>query len=156
MFIIFSILGGKVLNINSKLIGKKSDLHMSGTVLLVDDHQNIADSAARFLQSRGYKTLVAYNAEDALQYVGEADILVTDVRMPGKDGYWLMQQAHARHPSLKVILATTDIDPHSALGAVDEVRKPYSPIELVNAIARHMPANVRRTESGVYRLDDLI
>src|ERR1700747_1129445 len=58
-------------------------------ILVVDDHPMIAGLMSQLLEQRGYEVVTAENAEQALAEVrGQPpDLILSDVRMPGKSGY---------------------------------------------------------------------
>lgn len=57
-------------------------------LLVVDDEPNIRDSVARYLRGLGHEVLVAESGQAALEVfrAGAADLVVTDINMPGGDG----------------------------------------------------------------------
>ena len=57
-----------------------------GTILVVEDHEEVRDTAVEFLQAAGYDVLVAANGDSALQMLQDGtmvDLIFTDVVMPG-------------------------------------------------------------------------
>jgi two-component system, cell cycle sensor histidine kinase and response regulator CckA len=84
------------------------DLTGSGSVLLVEDEDAVRMFGARALRNKGYKVLEAENGEGALDVINNADqtidIIVSDVVMPGMDGYTLIQLVRQELPKVKVIL----------------------------------------------------
>lgn len=83
---------------------------IAGTVLIVDDNRDAADSLAELLATMGATALVAYGGEEALQLVREhdIDIAVLDIGMPGMDGCELARRLRAgpRGADLKLIALT--------------------------------------------------
>ena len=71
---------------------------IEGTILVVDDNRDAADSLAELLASMGATALVAYGGEEALQLAREhdIDIAVLDIGMPGMDGCELARHLRAR------------------------------------------------------------
>jgi CheY-like chemotaxis protein len=60
--------------------------------LVVDDEPDALGSTAQIMELMGYEVLTAVNVEQALEIIGrvpEIDLLMTDVVMPGIDGYTL-------------------------------------------------------------------
>jgi two-component system, cell cycle sensor histidine kinase and response regulator CckA len=78
-----------------------------GCILLVEDNDAIRNMASEFLRDRGYSVLTAASGEDALNVWGEhggsVHLLITDMVMPGMDGYSLMQRMLSRGGDLKVL-----------------------------------------------------
>ncbi len=78
-------------------------------VLVTDDNRDIVDSLATFLELSGYKAVSAYSARDALDALdGDVPIsaVISDVRMPGLDGFDFLRVVRHRFPSMLVILVT--------------------------------------------------
>jgi DNA-binding NtrC family response regulator len=103
-------------------------------VLVVDDDSGMrAGLEARFLR-RGWKVETAASAAEALEKFrcGMHPLIVTDIRMPGEDGFHLMRTARALAPNTAVILLTAFAcvpDAVAAMkdGACDYIRKPFTP-----------------------------
>ncbi len=83
---------------------------IEGTILVVDDNRDAADSLAELLGTMGATALVAYGGEEALQLAREheIDIAVLDIGMPGMDGCELARHLRAgpRGTELKLIALT--------------------------------------------------
>jgi two-component system chemotaxis response regulator CheY len=82
-------------------------------VLIVDDEPKVRELHLRWLEKEGYELREASNAADALEHVRThgADVVVSDVSMPGQDGLWLVAMLRSQFPDVAVVLAT----------AVDEI-----------------------------------
>ncbi len=80
------------------------------TVLIVEDEFIIALGAAELLQSAGYETVEASNADEAvavLESRPDIGVVFTDVRMPGSmDGLALAQWVRNRWPPIKIIVTS--------------------------------------------------
>jgi len=115
-----------------------------GHILLVEDSPTQAARARLVLENRGYKVTVATDGEAAWVRVGAEgfDIIVSDINMPGMDGYELCRRAKA-HPTARHIpfVLLTDHDELTALvrgvevGADDFILKPWTPAGLESRIA---------------------
>lgn len=57
-------------------------------IVVVDDEQNVRFAISEVLSDRGYDVVDAATGEIALSLVGDAELFVTDLRMPGMDGLW--------------------------------------------------------------------
>ncbi|MGK6310145.1 hybrid sensor histidine kinase/response regulator [Variovorax sp. DT-64] len=83
---------------------------IEGTILVVDDNRDAADSLAELLATMGATALAAYGGEEALQLAREheIDIAVLDIGMPGMDGCELARHLRAgpRGAELKLIALT--------------------------------------------------
>lgn len=114
---------------------------MKRSVLVVDDDPLILRIVSTILDLEEFDVATAEDAAQALQVLAEArpDILVTDVMMPGMDGFELCRQVKDEHPSLPVILLTAREDDDSLrqgkeAGSDAYLTKPFSPLELIDAI----------------------
>ena len=100
-------------------------------ILIVEDdliQQNILD---KLLVQEGYEVQVADNGADALLYVGKEkfDLILSDVLMPGLDGFGLIKFLNSKGIKIPVIFVTSEEDKDSELkglqlGAVDYLTKP--------------------------------
>ena len=70
------------------------------TVLVVDDDQDARELMRAVLQQRGARVVGAASTDEALKLLrtGNADVLLSDVEMPGEDGYALIQKVRALPP----------------------------------------------------------
>jgi PAS domain S-box-containing protein len=76
------------------------------TVLLVEDEQAVRELVRIILERAGYSVVEAANADEAerlFSSMGTADLLLTDVVMPGRSGFELFNRLHAKRPSLRVL-----------------------------------------------------
>ena len=77
-------------------------------ILVVDDDPDLLRLLTMRLQSWGYRTSTANSAEEALTRMAIAppQLLLSDVRLPGKDGAALFEEMRSTQPTLPVILMT--------------------------------------------------
>src|SRR5439155_4998122 len=79
----------------------------SGTVLVVDDDDDVRRMVERVLRRAGYTVLTAASGPDALDrardHTGPIDLLLTDVVMPGMTGQELIRALTADRPRLQVV-----------------------------------------------------
>ncbi|MEN6484133.1 MAG: sigma-54 dependent transcriptional regulator [Syntrophobacteraceae bacterium] len=124
------------------------------TILVVDDDLHILEVMEARLTSVEYRVLTATGAQAAMEIIEShhVDLMITDVKMPGKSGMDLLKEARALRPALPVIFLTaygTIPDAVSAVkaGAVDYLTKPFDGRELllkVNEILKSRPAKVQQ------------
>ena len=104
----------------------------------------------------GYPVDVALDAESALDVMQEhrADIALIDIRMPGRDGVWLIERIQKTYPATAIVIVTgiTDLDPRLTLrpGVVRYLTKPFDgekvreavkeAVALVRSLPPEMPA----------------
>ncbi len=116
------------------------------TVVLVEDDELIRSSTAEHLVEQGHEVVEAQDAASGLAALTarRADVLLTDVGLPGRSGAELAREAVARWPHLKVVFASGDDTGSADSGLVDAVMllKPYTPKDLAAALAK---AVARRT-----------
>ena len=108
-----------------------------GTVLVVDDQEIIVDMLEAALSGMGYRCVTVNSGAAALELIKETpfDILLTDVNMPGMNGFVLTEKAKHMRPDLLVVIMTGfsknfSYDAAIEAGAADFIRKPFSVKEL--------------------------
>jgi CheY-like chemotaxis protein len=83
------------------------ELFVARKVLLVDDEPLMLEVVADMLGDLGCEVMTANNGQEALEKLSaesRIEILITDINMPGMDGYELAETAMLRRTQLKVIL----------------------------------------------------
>ncbi|MEM8885849.1 MAG: sigma-54 dependent transcriptional regulator [Planctomycetota bacterium] len=113
-------------------------------LMIVDDDPLVADSLAVFLKSRQYDVHVETDAHRALRRLKEGsrvDLILTDVNMPGLDGFALLKEARKVDPGLVVVMLTGYGTIESAVkamrdGAEDYVTKPVIDEEMLLTVER--------------------
>jgi DNA-binding NtrC family response regulator len=117
---------------------------VSGLVLVVDDDEGVRRVLSRWAADMGYTVHAAADADSALDTMREhqVDVALVDVRMPGHDGIWLIDQMRRLFPETAVVLATglLEMDPMVTLrpGVVGYVVKPFNREDLTQVIKRGM------------------
>jgi DNA-binding response OmpR family regulator len=121
---------------------------MSGSVLLVEDEENLASLIRAYLEQEGYRVTSVDSGGEALRAL-EAEpvrLVVLDLNLPDMDGLDVCRQIRTRSSVPVVMLTARDQEPERvaglAAGADDYIGKPFSPRELV----ARMKAVLRRTE----------
>ncbi|MGZ3688287.1 MAG: sigma-54-dependent transcriptional regulator, partial [Bdellovibrionota bacterium] len=117
---------------------------MKPRVLIVDDEETIRKLLKARLEREGHDVAVAANADEAQKAFktgAEVGVLVTDLKMPGKDGFALMAAAKEQYPQLRVIMITGHGEKEVAIkalrqGASDYLEKPFDMDELSHAVKR--------------------
>ncbi|MAK56266.1 MAG: nitrogen regulation protein NR(I) [Pusillimonas sp.] len=115
-------------------------------VWIVDDDQSIRWVLEKALARESIPAQTFSGADEMLDALesGAPSVLVTDVRMPGKDGLALLQEIKQRYPELPVIVMTAYTDLSSTVsafkkGAFDYLAKPFDINDAVALIQRAMP-----------------
>lgn len=111
-------------------------------VAVVDDDPGILRSLEYLLESADYRVRVFASAAELVDgdCLAEIDCLVSDIDMPGMDGFELLRQIHAARPGLPVVLITGYPEtikrlPAQAAGSPRVFTKPFRGAELLAAIS---------------------
>ena len=112
-------------------------------ILIVDDDESVRDVISVLLREEGYHCDTASGADMALDMAGREDtpLVISDMKMPGKDGLWLLEAFRDKHPDTSIIMLTGYGDTESAVdclrrGAVDYLLKPPKLTDLIRSIER--------------------
>jgi CheY-like chemotaxis protein/HPt (histidine-containing phosphotransfer) domain-containing protein len=120
------------------------------SILLVEDNKINQFLAKTMLLKKGYKVALATDGEEAIRLLenGNFSMVITDVQMPGMDGYQLAGHIRSKlhDPVNKIpILAltayesSTEKEKAKAAGMSGFLTKPYMPEQLFELIAQHLP-----------------
>lgn len=127
--------------------------HSRERILLVDDEEDLRWLVSRFLKKQGLEVIEAEDAEQALAlYQDEApQLVISDVRMPGRSGVELMQELRAIDPQLPMILISAVEDVATAveamkIGAYDFLTKPFDNDRLLGLVQRALETVALREE----------
>lgn len=114
-----------------------------GWVLLVDDEEDLRASLSQGLELSGHMVMATGDPDAALERITRDfyGVLVTDIRMPGTDGFDVMRRAFEIDPALPVVLITGHGDVPLAVeamraGAYDFMEKPFSVSRLDSVVER--------------------
>ena len=128
------------------------------SVLVVDDETGVRDLIARWLAAVGYHVHTASSADEALGRVHDAApaVALCDIRMPGRDGFWLAQHIRKAAPETAVIMATGVRDAGSAVmslrqGVIDYLTKPFGRDRLRESVERGIEWHKSAVESRRWR-----
>jgi two-component system alkaline phosphatase synthesis response regulator PhoP len=120
---------------------------MAGSILLVEDEENLASLVRAYLEQEGYRVLWAGTGADALHTLETEPVrlVVLDLNLPDMDGVDVCKQIRTRS-SVPVVMLTARDEEADRLaglgaGADDYMGKPFSPRELV----ARMKAVLRRS-----------
>jgi signal transduction histidine kinase/DNA-binding response OmpR family regulator len=91
-------------------------------ILVIDDEERMCDSLKALLTTVGYEVETATDGDEALDIIlgKEFDVILSDIKLPGKDGLQLLREAKHKDPSSVVILMTAYASLESAVSAVSE------------------------------------
>jgi DNA-binding NtrC family response regulator len=101
-------------------------------ILLVDDEAAFVDAMTRRLKKRNTEVFQSYDGQQAMEQLaahGEIEVVILDVKMPGKDGIEVLAEIKQKHPLVEVIMLTGHGTVESAIdgmkqGAHDYLMKP--------------------------------
>ena len=117
-------------------------------ILVVEDDPLIREFTVEALREEGYDVIHASTGEEALAWCMRqaADVLVTDITLPGKvDGWQIAERCREHDPGLPVIYATgfSPVAARPVPGSLS-LHKPYHPEEILQAVrqvTRSRPAS---------------
>jgi CheY-like chemotaxis protein len=122
-------------------------------VLVVDDNREAVHMASRVLGARGAEVMTVFSASEAIRALdqSEFDVLVSDIEMPGEDGYSLIRRIRDRTDAARYLPAVALTayarveDRTRALleGFNSHLAKPAHPAELAAIVARAATVRVR-------------
>ena len=109
-------------------------------ILVVDDDVVVLESCKRVIESEGYGVILVPSAKRALEILEQErfQLLLIDIKMPERDGMWLIQEIKKRLPEVPIIamsgfpVAETIAD-GLKLGA-RFIAKPFTPDELLDSV----------------------
>jgi PAS domain S-box-containing protein len=123
----------------------------AGTVLVVDDEASIRDVAHRVLTSAGYQVVTAANGHEALALLGDpktpADLMVSDVVMPGMTAAAFAAQVRALRPGLPVLFMS-GYERQSIAGegwpdpGTEIIAKPFSRAALLTRVTQMLAVDI--------------
>jgi putative nucleotidyltransferase with HDIG domain len=124
----------------------------------VDDDAAVRDVISALLTEEGYDIQLAGGAEVALRLVPQVspELVLCDMKMPGKDGIWLLDEMQRQYPDTAVVMLTGYGDTETAVeclrrGAMDYLLKPPRLLDLVRAIERALSRRRSAIERQAYQ-----
>jgi len=113
-------------------------------IIVIDDQEPIRRVVRRALEKEGHEVLEASDGEIGEQLLerSPADVVITDIFMPGQDGIVTLRQIRKRFPAVKVIVISggdssgmLDLRQDAELlGAVKSLQKPFSAREIMDDV----------------------
>lgn len=127
---------------------------MSVPVLLVDDDAAVRDALSQTLDLAGFNPIAAGSFVAAKDHITRdfAGVILSDIRMPGRDGFHLLAYARGVDDTLPVVLLTGEGDIPMAVsameqGAFDFLEKPCAPGDLVAVLNRAVAVRLATLET---------
>jgi len=113
-------------------------------ILIIDDEAMIRDLLVNILEREGYETITASGGKDGIKIYREnpADLIITDLLMPEKDGIETIMELRRDSQDVKIIAMSGGgkIDPETYLqiaknmGAIETIAKPFDRKELLKTV----------------------
>jgi DNA-binding NarL/FixJ family response regulator len=135
-------------------------MQMTKQLLVVDDDPGLLLAVSETLRAEGHEVVTARRASEAMVRVAESlpDLIISDIRMPGMDGYALVRNLRAapRTRLIPIIFLTARDDIADRItgfrtGVDAYITKPFESEELV-AVVKSILERVQRTHSDLARL----
>jgi len=111
-------------------------------ILIIDDEQMILEMLDQILSSAGYQVHAALGGQQGLELYDQhpVDLVLTDIKMPGIDGYCLLKEVKAKNPNARVVLMSgysNDFSIREAieLGADEFIVKPFRRNDILQVLA---------------------
>lgn len=106
-------------------------------ILVVDDESIVRSVVSRLLENAGHSVMAALNGAEALRIMESDtmgfDLVVTDIRMPGLDGWELGQRVNALYPGMPILyMSGYDLD--RGTRELPLLRKPFEAEELLSRV----------------------
>ena len=122
------------------------------TVLVIEDEEKLRRVIGLHLSSDGYGVKAVGTAEEALKLAADADLVLTDLKLPGMDGVALLEHLRGQNVHLPVIVmsafGTVEIAVEAMKkGAVDFLPKPFSIDHLTVVVAKALEVRKLRDEN---------
>lgn len=114
-----------------------------GTILIVDDEENVRKVLRRRLEAEFFYCVTASSGQEALKEAAMRgfDVVLLDILMPGLSGIEVLPKLVSWHPAIQVIMITSVADSDTIseamrLGAYDYVTKPFNMNDLVARVEK--------------------
>lgn len=122
-----------------------SSIRGEGSILLVDDEEDVRDVTVRILERLGYRVRIASSGLQAIDLFQKeaAELVMLDVQMPGIDGFETLRRLQRINPKIRYVLMTGHIT-HDQLNNLKEYRsecvlhKPFSIEQISLTVKRAM------------------
>ena len=135
-----------------------SDTRVSMTVLLIDDDDDVRRTLGNHLKALGHRLHTAERGAEGLEVLRREviNIVITDIKMPGMDGFEVLREVKRSSPGVEVILLTAYGDIEAAVramreGAFDFFTKPFNIQSLTASMQRTARFHALRREKDRYR-----
>jgi PAS domain S-box-containing protein len=131
------------------------------TVLVVEDEEQVRSAVREWLQQVGYRVLEASGSHEALElagaYDGPIDLMLTDVVMPGMNGWRLTEELALTRKDVPVIYMSgypSPVDPFERADGPTLLEKPFAPRTLIRAVRAAIAASEQPPSSSATTDDE--
>ena len=128
------------------------------TILIVDDEEAVRRLLKQKLSGEGYECWEAGSANRALDILRDntVELVILDIKMPGKSGVQLLPEIRASYPDTMVIMATAITETSTAvhcmrLGAYDYITKPFNLDEVSLSVGKALEKRRLELENRDYQ-----
>lgn len=125
-----------------------------GKILVIEDDVEMLENYLRLLKRMDYEYIIEKDSEKAVKELGQLspDVILTDLKMPGKSGFDILNVSKELNPDIPVILITAYANISTAVeavkqGAFDFIAKPFTSEQLRIAIERAMRQKILADEN---------
>jgi DNA-binding NtrC family response regulator len=131
---------------------------MKATILVVEDEEKLRRVVELQLKGAGFEVEQAGNVEDAMRLADRADVILTDLRLPGVSGLELLANLRRQDSHTPVVVMTafgsieTAVEAMKA-GAVDFLPKPFSLDHLMTVVNKALELRTLRDENRELRAE---
>jgi putative two-component system response regulator len=146
----FSIICNRLITFGEMRLMTKTN----NIIMLIDDDEMCLDMGMEILKNK-YTVYPVPSGDQALQILKKVipDLILLDIEMPVMDGYEVIKKLKESNETkdIPVFFLTSHTDPGNeldglAMGAIDYVTKPFSPLLLVQRIENHLLINSQKKE----------
>src|SRR3954468_18497876 len=125
---------------------------MPTRILVVEDETKLRRVIGLHLEASGFEVDQSPDAENALDRANSADLILTDLKLPGMDGLTFLKEVHSHNPMAAVVVMTAYGSVEAAVeamknGAADFLQKPFSLEHLTTVINKVLSVQMLRAEN---------
>ncbi|MBI5374770.1 MAG: response regulator [Candidatus Schekmanbacteria bacterium] len=130
-------------------------------ILVADDDKNFRELFKSFLENKGFPVKTAYDGREAIEYIDREkfDLVITDLIMPGADGFAVLEKSLDSNPDCQVIIITGYATLDTALkaiktGAYDYIKKPFT-FDEIDVVIRNAVLKVNLIKANKILVEQL-
>ncbi|TLY41594.1 MAG: sigma-54-dependent Fis family transcriptional regulator [Nitrospirae bacterium] len=128
------------------------------TILLIEDNERMAQVLARHMEMEGHAVVMVVDGEKGIEEFRrqKVDLVLTDLKLPGKSGLEVLQAVKEENPMIPVLVMTAHGTIETAVkavkdGAFDFLQKPVDPDHLLIIIGKALDARQLVTENLILK-----